>query len=68
MKPRIIFSRLAALTLLLIVGGGLMAAGEVLAQEKVVYRLKWLINASTAGDVFALNQGFFSREDLEVAV
>lgn len=68
MKPRIIFSRLAALTLLLIVGSGLMAAGEVLAQEKIVYRLKWLINASTAGDVFALNQGFFSREDLEVAV
>jgi NitT/TauT family transport system substrate-binding protein len=34
----------------------------------VVYRLKWLINASTAGDVFALDQGFFSRQGLQVAV
>ncbi|MBC2742315.1 MAG: ABC transporter substrate-binding protein [Desulfosarcina sp.] len=68
MKPRITFFRLTALVLLLIVGSGLMAAGEVLARERVAYRLKWLINASTAGDVFALSQGFFSREGLEVTV
>ena len=68
MKLRITFPRLTALVLLLAVGNGLMAAGEVQAQEKVAYRLKWLINASTAGDVFALSQGFFSKEGLEVAV
>jgi NitT/TauT family transport system substrate-binding protein len=59
---------LAAWVLLLVAGNGLMAADPVLAQEKVAYRLKWLINASTAGDVFALDQGFFSREGLAVEV
>ncbi|MCB2144876.1 MAG: ABC transporter substrate-binding protein [Deltaproteobacteria bacterium] len=68
MKPGMTIHRLAAVLLLLIVGNGLTAADPVLAQEKVVYRLKWLINASTAGDVFALDQGFFSREGLAVAV
>ncbi|WP_319407509.1 ABC transporter substrate-binding protein [uncultured Desulfosarcina sp.] len=68
MKLRMTIHRLAAVLLLLVVGNGLMAADPVLAQEKVVYRLKWLINASTAGDVFALDQGFFSREGLAVAI
>ena len=68
MKLRMTIHRLAAVLLLLVVGNGLMAADPVLAQEKVVYRLKWLINASTAGDVFALDQGFFSREGLTVAI
>jgi NitT/TauT family transport system substrate-binding protein len=68
MKPGMTIHRLAAVVLLLVVGYGLMAAGPVPAQEKVVYRLKWLINASTAGDVFALDQGFFSRQGLAVAV
>jgi NitT/TauT family transport system substrate-binding protein len=43
-------------------------AGEAIAVEKVAYRLKWLINASTAGDVFALEGGFFSQAELEVEV
>jgi len=68
MKPRMTIHRLAALVLLLVAGNGLMAADPVLAKEKVAYRLKWLINASTAGDVFALDQGFFSREGLAVEV
>jgi NitT/TauT family transport system substrate-binding protein len=68
MKPRLALPRLTALILLWIVGNGLMTAGDVLAQEKVAYRLKWLINASTAGDVFALEQGFFSKQGMQVAV
>lgn len=35
---------------------------------KVAYRLKWLINASTAGDVFAQSQGFFAGQGLDVTV
>ncbi len=68
MKPRMTFSRLSALVLLLLLAVQLEAAGQANAQEKLSYRLKWLINASTAGDVFALDQGFFSRQGLEVAV
>ncbi len=68
MVPHLTFSRLIALILLCFAGNGLMPAGAVLAQEKVAYRLKWLINASTAGDVFALDQGFFAKQGLAVAV
>ena len=68
MRSRMTLNRVCAGILLFVVGMMLTAAGEVRAQETVAYRLKWLINASTAGDVFALSQGFFSREGLEVAV
>jgi len=68
MKTRLAFSRITALILLCVVGSSLISANPALAQEKVAYRLKWLINASTAGDVFALDQGFFSRQEMEVVV
>ena len=68
MKTRLAFSRITALILLCVVGSSQISANPALAQEKVVYRLKWLINASTAGDVFALDQGFFSRQGMEVVV
>ena len=68
MKTRLAFSRITALILLCVVGSSLISANPALAQEKVAYRLKWLINASTAGDVFALDQGFFSRQGMEVVV
>jgi NitT/TauT family transport system substrate-binding protein len=68
MKTRLAFSRITALILLCVVGSSLISANPALAQEKVAYRLKWLINASTAGDVFALDQGFFSRQTMEVVV
>ena len=38
------------------------------AAQPLAYRLKWLINASTAGDVVALKQGFFDRQELAVDV
>lgn len=39
-------------------------AGEI----TVNYRLKWLFNASVAGDVFAMEQGYFSDAGLDVRV
>jgi NitT/TauT family transport system substrate-binding protein len=68
MNPRLGFIRLAALILLCVAGNAMMAAGPAQAQEKIAYRLKWLINASTAGDIFAVDQGFFSRQGMNVAV
>ena len=68
MKTRLAFSRITALILLCVVGSSLISANPALSQDKVAYRLKWLINASTAGDVFALDQGFFSRQGMEVVV
>ncbi len=38
------------------------------ASEPIAYRLKWLVNASTAGDVVAADQGFFDRAGLDVDV
>lgn len=38
------------------------------ADKKIVYRLKWLINASVAGDIYASSQGVFAQEGLEVEV
>ena len=38
------------------------------AAEPIAYRLKWLINASTAGDVVAESEGFFAQEGLTVEV
>ncbi|BBO91258.1 ABC transporter substrate-binding protein [Desulfosarcina ovata] len=60
--------RLAIWTLLLIIGGSIPTAGTATAGEPIAYRLKWLINASTAGDVVARQQGFFERAGLEVEV
>ena len=46
----------------------LTAAAAPAAAEKLDYRLKWLINASTAGDVVADRQGYFAAEGLDVSV
>jgi NitT/TauT family transport system substrate-binding protein len=35
---------------------------------KISYRLKWLFNASVAGDIYAGTHGFFEKEGLEVEV
>ncbi|MGB5987917.1 MAG: ABC transporter substrate-binding protein [Desulfobacterales bacterium] len=41
---------------------------EAAAAEKLNYRLKWLLNASTVGDIYADVHGFFAAEELDVAV
>jgi NitT/TauT family transport system substrate-binding protein len=45
-----------------------LAPHTAAAGEKVAYRLKWLINASTAGDVFASSRGLFADQGLDVDV
>jgi len=40
--------------------------GRVAADDQVRYRLKWLINMSTVGDVYAEQHGFFKEEGLRV--
>jgi len=35
---------------------------------KITYRLKWLFNASTAGDLWAMEQGIFKKNGLDVTV
>ncbi|BBO75491.1 myristoyl transferase [Desulfosarcina widdelii] len=50
------------------VNSGCLTPRTAVAGEKVAYRLKWLINASTAGDVFAASQGFFAARGLDVDV
>ncbi|AOY58696.1 MULTISPECIES: ABC transporter substrate-binding protein [Desulfococcus] len=39
-----------------------------LAAETLNYRLKWLFNTSTVGDIYADAHGYFEREGLDVAV
>ncbi len=68
MHPHWSCPRLVAVVLMLLIGNGWLAAEPAPAQESIVYRLKWLINASTAGDVFALDQGYFAQQGLDVTV
>lgn len=44
----------------------LMANGAV--AKEYAYRLKWLFNASVAGDIYAKEHGFFEKVDLDVEV
>ena len=46
----------------------LMVAAEAVAADPVVYRLKWLQNSSTVGDLYADVQGFFADRGLAVEV
>ncbi len=57
-------------TLITHIGIGLLCIDGAWAQgrEKIAYRLKWLINASTAGDVFAKKQGRFEANGMDVSV
>jgi len=51
--------------ILLILG---VVAGRASAAEEVNYRLKWLINMSTVGDVYADVEGYFKEEGLKVNI
>lgn len=43
-----------------------VAFGTAQAQIDVSYRLKWLINMSTVGDIVAVDRGYFEEEGLAV--
>jgi NitT/TauT family transport system substrate-binding protein len=45
-----------------------LMCGSAMAEDKVTYRLKWVINMSTAGDVFAADEGYFKKEGLAVEI
>jgi NitT/TauT family transport system substrate-binding protein len=47
---------------------GLMVAAEAVAADPVVYRLKWLQNSSTVGDLYADVHGCFAAQGLTVEV
>jgi NitT/TauT family transport system substrate-binding protein len=73
MKPTLlgyIARFMAALALFLAIGGVIeaTAAASPQAPEKIIYRLKWLFNASTAGDLYAEANGLFAKRGLEVTV
>jgi NitT/TauT family transport system substrate-binding protein len=44
------------------------AAGTAVGAESVTYRLKWLFNVSTAGDLYADVHGMFSAAGLDVTI
>jgi NitT/TauT family transport system substrate-binding protein len=46
----------------------LLACGPKEKLEEVNYRLKWLYNVSTVGDLYAEAQGYFARNGLKVNV
>jgi NitT/TauT family transport system substrate-binding protein len=46
----------------------LMACAQNKEAEEVDYRLKWLFNVSTVGDLYAENRGYFMRHGLKVNV
>ncbi|MEA2061070.1 MAG: ABC transporter substrate-binding protein [Thermodesulfobacteriota bacterium] len=47
-----------------VIGVSKSLAGET----SLTYRLKWLFNVSAAGDVFAMEKGYFAAEGLDVKV
>lgn len=51
-----------------LIGWGFFSNKAMCAEESVVYRLKWVINMSTAGDVYADAQGFFKKQGLVVEI
>ena len=46
----------------------LLACGQKEKAEELNYRLKWLYNASTVGDLYAEARGYFTRNGLKVNV
>ena len=46
----------------------MFAPGAARADQPVIYRLKWLQNMSTAGDLVADQQGYFKAEGLAVTI
>lgn len=61
LKKQLIFGILMLSTLLL-------AISTQADAKELTYRLKWLFNASVAGDIYAADKGYFSKAGLEVKV
>ena len=63
-----IFFRSLILNCIIIVVCSICFIQNAAAVDKVAYRLKWVINMSTAGDVVADAQGYFKDEGLQVDI
>lgn len=64
-------SRLAACFLTLLILLGLSCPSFIYCKDpapEISYRLKWLLNTSVAGDIYADKAGFFAQNGLTVAV
>ncbi len=46
----------------------LLAAGTHADARELTYRLKWLFNASVAGDIYAEDKGYFRKAGLQVKI
>lgn len=62
------FYNLVNLVLIVTLLVTLFAIHPAMGDEKITYRLKWLINMSTAGDVVAEQDGFFKAAGLDVRI
>jgi NitT/TauT family transport system substrate-binding protein len=58
----------AAILLTALLAGAMFMPGLALADEKLNYRLKWLLNASVVGDLYADVNGAFAEQGLTVEV
>ena len=47
---------------------GLWGCDAVASDESIIYRLKWLKNMSTVGDLYAEEHGFFKDQRLDVTI
>ena len=54
--------------ILLILISGMVCAGFAMADAQITYRLKWLRNMSTVGDIYAFTNGSFKAEGLDVTI
>ena len=68
-RLKIFAYRRSVLIWLVVLGCCWIPAGNAAgAGQHVTYRLKWLRNMSTAGDLFAVQQGYFKEAGLEVTI
>ena len=58
----------ALLLLFTVLFCGTVPSDAATGQENINYRLKWIINASVAGDIYAAEYGFFEKAGLNVNV
>jgi NitT/TauT family transport system substrate-binding protein len=58
----------SAICLVLILISGMACTDFAMADARITYRLKWLRNMSTVGDIYALANGSFKAQGLDVTV
>jgi len=69
-RPRRCNRVIALLSITILILGLVIACGkkETGLSQEIVYRLKWLYNAGTVGELYATKYGIFEKEGLSVTV